>query len=52
VLVSGVLAENHIYLPLGVRFVCKPVRASTLIRLVREVADPRANLPHGEPPLS
>jgi CheY-like chemotaxis protein len=50
VLVSGVLEEDHIYLPLGVRFVSKPVRAATLIRLVREVADPRANLPAGAPP--
>ena len=49
VLVSGVLEGNHVYLPLGVRFVTKPVRAATLIRLVREVADPRANLPTGEP---
>jgi hypothetical protein len=28
-----------------VRFVTKPVKASTLLRLVREVADPRATLP-------
>ncbi len=39
VLVSGVLQGNHVYLPSGVRFVTKPVRAATLIRLVREVAD-------------
>jgi CheY-like chemotaxis protein len=45
VLVSGVLEEDHVYLPLGVRFVAKPVRAATLIRLVREVAD----LPAGGP---
>jgi CheY-like chemotaxis protein len=49
VLVSGVLEGNHVYLPLGVRFVSKPVRAATLIRLVREVADPRARLPGGKP---
>lgn len=49
VLVSGVVEEDRVYLPLGVRFVAKPVKASTLIRLVREVADPRANLPAAEP---
>jgi CheY-like chemotaxis protein len=45
VLVSGVLEPKDIYMPLGVRFVSKPVRAATLLRLVREVADPRAQLP-------
>jgi CheY-like chemotaxis protein len=45
VLVSGVLEPKDIYMPLGVRFVAKPVRAATLLRLVREVADPRAQLP-------
>jgi CheY-like chemotaxis protein len=45
VLVSGVLEPDHIYLPLGVRFVTKPVKAATLLRLVREVADPRVALP-------
>lgn len=45
VLLSGVLEPSSIYLPLGVRFVPKPVKASTLLRLVREVADPRAKLP-------
>jgi CheY-like chemotaxis protein len=49
VLVSGVLKDDRVHLPLGVRFVAKPVKAATLIRLVREVADPRANLPAGEP---
>jgi CheY-like chemotaxis protein len=45
VLVSGVLEPKDIYMPLGVRFIAKPVRAATLLRLVREVADPRAELP-------
>lgn len=45
VLVSGVMEPKEAYLPLGVRFVTKPVRAATLLRLVREVADPRAGLP-------
>jgi CheY-like chemotaxis protein len=45
VLVSGVLEPHRMHLPLGVRFVTKPVRAATLLRLVREVADPRAKLP-------
>jgi len=49
ILVSGVMEPADIYLPTGVRFVAKPVRAATLLRLVREVADPRARLP--EPPL-
>ncbi|MFN3623576.1 MAG: response regulator [Hyphomicrobium sp.] len=44
VLVSGVL-EPQTYLPTGVRFLTKPVKASTLLRLVREVADPRVELP-------
>lgn len=44
VLVSGVI-EPQTHLPIGVRFVSKPVKASTLLRLVREVADPRAELP-------
>ncbi len=46
VLVSGVI-EPHAHLPGGVLFLTKPVRASTLLRLVREVADPRARLPQG-----
>jgi two-component system, response regulator PdtaR len=45
VLVSGVLEPAGYHLPRGVRFVTKPVKASTLLRLVREVADPRAILP-------
>ncbi len=45
VLVSGVIEPAGMYLPLGVRFVSKPVRAATLLRLVREVADPKARLP-------
>ena len=44
VLVSGVL-EPQAHLPGGVRFLTKPVKASTLLRLLREVADPRAKLP-------
>ena len=35
------LEPTDIHLPGGVRFVPKPVKASTLLRLVREVADPR-----------
>lgn len=45
VLVSGVLEPSLAHLPGGVRFVTKPVKASTLLRLVREVADPRVDLP-------
>jgi len=45
VLVSGVMEPKDIYLPLGVRFLAKPVRATTLLRLVREVADPSVRLP-------
>jgi len=45
ILVSGVIEPTGVHLPLGVRFMSKPVKASTLLRLVREVADPRANLP-------
>jgi CheY-like chemotaxis protein len=45
ILVSGVMAPTGVYLPLGVRFMSKPVKASTLLRLVREVADPRVKLP-------
>jgi CheY-like chemotaxis protein len=45
VLVSGVHEPKDIYIPLGVRFLSKPVRAATLLRLVREVADPRVKLP-------
>lgn len=44
VLLSGVL-EPQTQLPIGVRFISKPVKASTLLRLVREVADPRVDLP-------
>jgi CheY-like chemotaxis protein len=47
VLVSGVLEPSKAHLPGGVRFIPKPVKASTLLRLVREVADPRAQLPAG-----
>lgn len=49
VLVSGVTEASHVHLPVGVRFVTKPVKASTLLRLVREVADPRAHLPAPQP---
>jgi CheY-like chemotaxis protein len=45
ILVSGVVEPAGYHLPRGVRFVAKPVKASTLLRLVREVADPRAKLP-------
>ncbi len=44
-LVSGVMEPAGYHLPRGVRFVTKPVKASTLLRLVREVADPRVTLP-------
>jgi CheY-like chemotaxis protein len=47
VLVSGAMEPTDAHLPGGVRFVPKPVKASTLLRLVREVADPRAPLPAG-----
>ena len=45
ILVSGVMEPAGYHLPRGVRFVAKPVKASTLLRLVREVADPRVTLP-------
>lgn len=45
VLVSGATEPSQLPLPVGVRFISKPVKASTLLRLVREVADPRAHLP-------
>ncbi len=45
ILVSGVMEPADYHLPRGVRFVAKPVKAVTLLRLVREVADPRATLP-------
>jgi hypothetical protein len=45
ILVSGVMEPAGYHLPRGVRFVTKPVKASTLLRLVREVADPRITLP-------
>jgi CheY-like chemotaxis protein len=45
VLLSGVTEPEDEHLPFGVRFISKPVKASTLLRLVREVADPRARLP-------
>jgi len=48
ILVSGVL-EPAEHLPGGVRFITKPIRASTLLRLVREVADPRFALPEPGP---
>ena len=48
VLVSGV-TEPDVHLPGGVRFLTKPVKASTLLRLVREVADPRVALPEPTP---
>ena len=49
ILVSGVMEPEGYHLPRGVRFVTKPVKALTLLRLVREVADPRATLPETEP---
>jgi CheY-like chemotaxis protein len=49
VLVSGVQEPDRAYLPVGVPFVSKPVRAATLLRLVRQVADPRARLPQPLP---
>jgi CheY-like chemotaxis protein len=51
VLVSGVMEPSQAHLPGGVRFMSKPVRASTLLRLVREVADPRVQLPPAGPAL-
>jgi FixJ family two-component response regulator len=45
VLISGALDTRQLHLPGGVRFVTKPIKASTLLRLVREVADPRVSLP-------
>jgi CheY-like chemotaxis protein len=48
ILVSGVLEPSRADLASGVRFVAKPVKASTLLRLVRDVADPRVQLPHAE----
>jgi len=45
VLVSGVRQPEDGALPPGVRFISKPVRAVTLLRLVREVADPSLRLP-------
>jgi FixJ family two-component response regulator len=45
VLVSGVLEPSKAHLPGGVRFLTKPVKAATLLRLVREVADPKVRLP-------
>jgi len=48
ILVSGVLEPSD-SLPGGVRFITKPVRAATLLRLVREVADPRFTLPDPGP---
>ncbi len=44
ILVSGVKKPADYHLPRGVRFVTKPVKAVTLLRLVREVANPRATL--------
>lgn len=45
VLVSGMPEFCEANLPGGVRFIAKPVKASTLLRVVREVADPRCKLP-------
>ena len=45
ILVSGIMERGDHHLPRGVRFVTKPVKAVTLLRLIREVADPRATLP-------
>jgi two-component system, response regulator PdtaR len=50
ILVSGVLEPAGYHLPRGVRFVSKPVKASTLLRLVREVADPSVTLPVPQAP--
>ncbi len=44
ILVSGVKKPADYHLPHGVRYVTKPVKAVTLLRLVREVANPRATL--------
>jgi CheY-like chemotaxis protein len=44
VLVSGVREPDTGTLPSGARFLTKPVRASTLLRLVREVAEARPKL--------
>lgn len=41
ILVSGVADPSGENLPTGVRFLSKPVWASTLLRLVRQVTDPR-----------
>lgn len=40
ILLSGVMEPADYHLPRGVRFMPKPVKAATLLRLVREVADP------------
>lgn len=45
VLVSGAVAPDGGELPQGVCYMSKPIRASTLLRLVRQVADPSAALP-------
>lgn len=45
VLLSGVMEPADYHLPRGVLFMPKPVKAATLLRLVREVADPDKALP-------
>jgi len=45
IMVSGVREPSEAHLHSGVRFMTKPVKAATLLRLVREMADPRAPLP-------
>ncbi len=49
ILVSGVSEPDRAFLPEGVLFVSKPVRATTLLRLVRQAADPRMPLPDARP---
>ena len=45
ILMSGVTEPANYHLPRGVRFMTKPVKAVTLLRLVHEVTDPRTTLP-------
>ncbi len=42
---SGVTESANYHLPRGVHFMTKPVKAVTLLRLVREVTDPRTTRP-------
>jgi hypothetical protein len=45
VLLSGVMEPADYHLPRGVLFMPKPVKAATLLRLIREVAAPDKALP-------